>query len=163
MIPVLPKIPQPAFMTIPIVGGVGPDQLAAGLVTSFSPPVGNVTGFSAFGVELSAKRLQLLKEASPAILHLATCGTRLAPRQSAAPGQAVGRCYSMSLAAPRHFRKEADLLGALAIISADRCRSIRFPRSAPAAFARLFGCRSVTRSDRKRCGHSSLGRHPLYG
>ena len=72
MIPVLPKIPQPAFMTIPIVGGVGPDQLAVGLVTSFSPPVGNVTGFSAFGVELSAKRLQLLKEASPAILHLAT-------------------------------------------------------------------------------------------
>jgi putative ABC transport system substrate-binding protein len=66
------QIAHDATRTIPIVGGVGPDQLAAGLVTSFSPPVGNVTGFSAFGVELSAKRLQLLKEASPAILHLAT-------------------------------------------------------------------------------------------
>jgi putative ABC transport system substrate-binding protein len=65
------QIAHDATRTIPIVGGVGPDQLAAGLVTSFSHPGGNVTGFSAFGVELSAKRVQLLKEASAAVSHLA--------------------------------------------------------------------------------------------
>jgi len=68
---VVTQIAHDATRTIPIVGGVSPDRLAAGLVTSFSHPGGNVTGFSAFGVELSTKRLQLLKEASPAISHLA--------------------------------------------------------------------------------------------
>jgi putative tryptophan/tyrosine transport system substrate-binding protein len=68
---VVTQIAHDATRTIPIVGGVSPDRLAAGLVTSFSHPGGNVTGFSAFGVELNTKRLQLLKEASPAISHLA--------------------------------------------------------------------------------------------
>jgi putative ABC transport system substrate-binding protein len=63
-------IAQEATRTIPIVGGVGPDQVATGLIRSFAHPGGNVTGFSAFGVELSGKRLQLLKEASPAISHM---------------------------------------------------------------------------------------------
>jgi len=74
------QIAHDATRTIPIVGGVGPDQLAAGLVTSFSPPVGNVTGFSAFGVELSAKRLQLLKEACPAISHVAALRNPAGPK-----------------------------------------------------------------------------------
>jgi putative ABC transport system substrate-binding protein len=60
-----------ATRTIPIVGGVGSDPVAAGLVTSFPHPGGNVTGFSPFGAELSAKRLQLLKETIPAISRIA--------------------------------------------------------------------------------------------
>jgi putative ABC transport system substrate-binding protein len=63
-------IAQEATRTIPIVGGVGPDPVATGLIRSFAHPGGNVTGFSAFGVELSGKRLQLMKEASPAISHM---------------------------------------------------------------------------------------------
>jgi putative ABC transport system substrate-binding protein len=63
-------IAQEATRTIPIVGGVGPDQVASGLIGSFAHPGGNVTGFSAFGVELSGKRLQLLTEAFPAIAHM---------------------------------------------------------------------------------------------
>jgi len=47
-------IAQEATRTIPIIGGVGPDPVAAGLIGSFAHPGGNVTGFSAFGVELSA-------------------------------------------------------------------------------------------------------------
>ena len=60
-----------ATRTIPIVGGVGSDPVAAGLVKSFPHPGGNVTGFSPFGAELNAKRLQILKETIPAISRIA--------------------------------------------------------------------------------------------
>jgi putative tryptophan/tyrosine transport system substrate-binding protein len=60
-----------ATRTIPIVGGVGSDPVTAGLVKSFAHPGGNVTGFSPFGAELNAKRLQLLKETIPAISLIA--------------------------------------------------------------------------------------------
>jgi putative ABC transport system substrate-binding protein len=73
-------IAQEATRTIPIIGGVGPDPVAAGLIESFAHPGGNVTGFSAFGVELSAKRLQLLKEACPAISHVAALRNPAGPK-----------------------------------------------------------------------------------
>jgi hypothetical protein len=60
-----------ATRTIPIVGGVGSDPVTAGLVRSSAHPGGNVTGFSPVGAELSAKRLQLLKETIPAISRIA--------------------------------------------------------------------------------------------
>jgi putative ABC transport system substrate-binding protein len=65
------EIAHDATRTIPIVGGVGPDPVKAGLAASLAHPGGNVTGFTGFGVELSAKRLQLLKEAFPAISRIA--------------------------------------------------------------------------------------------
>jgi putative ABC transport system substrate-binding protein len=51
--------------SIPIVMAATGDPVAAGLVTSLAHPGGNVTGVSAMFVELSAKRLALLKEAFP--------------------------------------------------------------------------------------------------
>jgi putative ABC transport system substrate-binding protein len=65
------QIAQAATRTIPIVGALGPDPVAAGLAASLARPGANVTGFSGFGVELSGKRLQLLKETFPAISRLA--------------------------------------------------------------------------------------------
>ena len=51
--------------TIPIVfTGVG-DPVGAGVVQSLSHPGGNVTGISTLATELSAKRLELLKEIVP--------------------------------------------------------------------------------------------------
>ena len=65
------QVAHDATRTIPIVGGVGSDPIAAGLATSLAHPGGNVTGDYAFGAELSTKRLQLLKEACPTISHMA--------------------------------------------------------------------------------------------
>jgi putative tryptophan/tyrosine transport system substrate-binding protein len=65
------QIARDATPTIPIVGLIGPDPVAAGLAASFAHPGGNVTGHASFG-ELSAKRVQLLKEAFPAISRIAT-------------------------------------------------------------------------------------------
>jgi putative tryptophan/tyrosine transport system substrate-binding protein len=54
-----------ATKTIPIVfGGVG-DPVGAGVVPSLSHPGGNITGISILATELSAKRLEILKEIVP--------------------------------------------------------------------------------------------------
>jgi putative ABC transport system substrate-binding protein len=53
-----------ATYTIPIVMGAAADPIGSGLVASLAHPDGNVTGLS-IRPELSAKRLQLLKEAIP--------------------------------------------------------------------------------------------------
>src|SRR5450759_1681211 len=54
-----------ATATIPIVG-ITRDPIAAGLLTSLAHPGGNLTGVSIdAGIEIVAKRLQILKEAMP--------------------------------------------------------------------------------------------------
>jgi putative ABC transport system substrate-binding protein len=53
--------------TIPIVMAATGDPVAAGLAESFARPGGNVTGVSGMMLELSAKRVGLLKEAFPKI------------------------------------------------------------------------------------------------
>jgi len=51
--------------TIPIIIARVTDPVGTGLVASLARPGGNITGLSAMTGELSAKRLQLLKEALP--------------------------------------------------------------------------------------------------
>jgi putative tryptophan/tyrosine transport system substrate-binding protein len=61
-----------ATKTIPIVMvGAGRDPVRAGLVESLARPGGNVTGFTNFSRELGGKRLELLKEAIPKLVHVA--------------------------------------------------------------------------------------------
>ena len=54
-----------ATTTIPIVMGQVGDAVATGLIASLARPGGNITGLTNFSPELSAKRLELLKEALP--------------------------------------------------------------------------------------------------
>jgi putative ABC transport system substrate-binding protein len=63
-----------ATTTIPIVMLVGDDPVEAGLVPSLTRPGANVTGFSVFQPDLVGKRLQLLKEAVPALSRVAVLG-----------------------------------------------------------------------------------------
>jgi putative ABC transport system substrate-binding protein len=65
-----------ATKTTPIVMSVVRDPLATGFVTNLSRPGGNVTGVSNLNREITAKRLQLLREAVP---HLARVGVLLHP------------------------------------------------------------------------------------
>jgi putative ABC transport system substrate-binding protein len=54
-----------ATATIPIIMVTSGDPVAFGLVASLARPGGNITGASNFAPELSAKRVELLKEAFP--------------------------------------------------------------------------------------------------
>jgi putative ABC transport system substrate-binding protein len=60
-----------ATSTIPIVMAIVADPIGSGLVASLAHPGGNVTGLSLMLTELSAKRLQLLKEAVPRLTRVA--------------------------------------------------------------------------------------------
>ena len=60
-----------ATATIPIVGAALGDPVGDGLATSLAQPGGNVTGLTFLGPELTAKRLQLLKDTLPSIARAA--------------------------------------------------------------------------------------------
>jgi putative ABC transport system substrate-binding protein len=57
--------------TIPIVAGDAGDLVGEGLVASLARPGGNVTGLTNIDPDLSAKRLQLLKEILPKMIRMA--------------------------------------------------------------------------------------------
>ena len=60
-----------ATTTVPIVMGSTGDPVGLGLITSLARPGGNITGWTFFGSEFAAKRLELLKEAMPRITRVA--------------------------------------------------------------------------------------------
>ena len=60
-----------ATSTIPIVMAIVADPVGSGVVANLSQPGGNITGLSIMLAELSAKRLQLLKDALPRLTRVA--------------------------------------------------------------------------------------------
>ena len=57
--------------TIPIVFGISSDPVASGIARSLQRPGGNLTGMTTMAGELGPKRLEVLRDAVPAITHVA--------------------------------------------------------------------------------------------
>jgi putative ABC transport system substrate-binding protein len=76
---------QRATSTTPIVTALF-DPLAAGLVTDLAHPGGTITGLSSMSPELSAKRLQLLKETLPRLKRVAVVWSPSGSLTLTAPG-----------------------------------------------------------------------------
>ncbi len=62
---------QQVTRTIPIVTLVAGDLVASGIVPSLTRPGGNITGMQSYAPEIMGKRLQMLKELSPALSRVA--------------------------------------------------------------------------------------------
>jgi putative ABC transport system substrate-binding protein len=88
-----------ATQAIPIVMPLSSDPVGDGLVASLARPGGNITGLSLMSPELSAKRLQLLKESFPRVTRPVAVlwnpdyvgmAARFRQAQGAAPAIGVG-------------------------------------------------------------------------
>jgi putative ABC transport system substrate-binding protein len=65
------RLAKQATQTIPIVMVTNADPVATGLIESLARPGGNITGITNLSRDLSAKRLELLKEIVPKISRVA--------------------------------------------------------------------------------------------
>jgi putative tryptophan/tyrosine transport system substrate-binding protein len=62
---------QRATMVTPVVFILVPDPVAVKLVKSLAHPGGNITGLSQLAFDMSAKRVELLKQIAPSVSHIA--------------------------------------------------------------------------------------------
>jgi putative tryptophan/tyrosine transport system substrate-binding protein len=86
-----------ATTTIPIVFAVSDDPVKLGLVTSLARPSANLTGINLLSLELTAKRLELLRELLPGAARVAvlvnpanTAAAQTTLREVEAAGRAMG-------------------------------------------------------------------------
>jgi putative ABC transport system substrate-binding protein len=75
-----------ATQTIPVLFVTSSDPVKIGLVAGLNRPGGNVTGFTNFGGELVAKRLELMRELVP---HASVIGFLTDPNNSISDGDVV--------------------------------------------------------------------------
>jgi putative ABC transport system substrate-binding protein len=87
-----------ATSEIPIVMAASGDPVRFGLVTSFSRPGGNVTGFAVQNDELAGKWVQLLKEAIPGVSRVAALADRnVARSQQISTAEVAARSVGVRL------------------------------------------------------------------
>jgi putative ABC transport system substrate-binding protein len=111
---------QQATRTIPIVMMAG-DPIGEGFVANLPHPGGNVTGVSDLSPELSAKRLELLREAVPTIARVAVlwCPEHHANLVQWQEAQVAARVWDMTLQS-LEVRELSDLVAAFAAATRDR-------------------------------------------
>jgi putative ABC transport system substrate-binding protein len=88
-----------ATTTIPIVMTIVADPVANGLVRSLARPGGNITGMSLQQTDLTAKRVQLLKEVVPTISRLGILWNPASPitRRQFAEAEAAARVLGLQV------------------------------------------------------------------
>lgn len=83
-------VAKAATGTVPIVAAAVNDPVEMGLAATMSRPGGNVTGVSSWGIELVAKRLQLLRDLVPAVQRVGI----LANPNTSPPSAALDRSFA---------------------------------------------------------------------
>jgi putative tryptophan/tyrosine transport system substrate-binding protein len=137
---VLAVAPQPAFAvakatsTVPIVFvGVG-DPVGTGLVASLAKPGGNVTGLSVMAVELTGKRLELLKEVVPTAKQVGVLVSAGNPVNKLELKEANAAAAKLGLVLhPFEVRVAEDFASAFAAFTAQRADAV-FVLSSPLVF-----------------------------
>jgi putative ABC transport system substrate-binding protein len=90
------QIAQQATGAIPIVAAtIGEDPVGAGRAASLAHPGGNATGFTGFN--LAGKRVELLKEAFPAVSRVGVLWISANPMSSLQVTEEAARALSLQL------------------------------------------------------------------
>jgi putative tryptophan/tyrosine transport system substrate-binding protein len=106
-----PRVAQQATTTIPIVA-MSDDILGAGLVANLSRPGGNTTGLTILSPELSAKRLELLKEIVPGLSRVTALWDPTTGTSQVAMTEEVAQSLNLKLQI-LEVRRRDDVPGAI--------------------------------------------------
>ena len=109
---------QATTVTPIVLGGVD-DAVEQGFVASLARPGGNVTGASWLNTELSAKRLEFLKEALPKLTHVAVLREAVGGAASLRATEGAARSLGVRLRVIE-LRDPNELLSAFAAITNER-------------------------------------------
>src|SRR5260370_17675137 len=134
-----------ATSTIPIVFVIVSDPVGGGLVESLARPGGNATGLSLMSIDLSGKRLALLKEAVPNLSRVALLVDPTDPftQRAVKANQAAAEALGISLW-PAEVRTPDDIEPAFSKIAQDRADGV------------ILGAGSMLFNERARIGSSAL-------
>jgi putative tryptophan/tyrosine transport system substrate-binding protein len=110
-----------ATTTIPIVFPTAIDPVGTGVITSLRHPGGNVTGGAILYAELSAKRLDLLKQVVPGLSRTAVVRNAANPANTLAWRETQDAARMLGVALQSHEVKvPKDFEGAFAIMAKER-------------------------------------------
>jgi putative ABC transport system substrate-binding protein len=110
-----------ATTTIPIVHPAAIDPVGTGLIASLAHPGGNVTGLAVLNAELSAKRLEVLKEVLPALSRGAVLWNAANPANALAWKDTEDAARALGVALQSHaLRDPKDFAGAFAMMAQQR-------------------------------------------
>ena len=115
---------QQATRTIPIVMTIVGNPVAGGLIASLAKPGGNITGLTQMTTELSAKRLELLREAFPGVSRVAVLVDPASSSQgvieSLRPAQRAAEALGVKLLSVELRGPNPDLEGAFRTATSER-------------------------------------------
>ncbi|QQO12210.1 ABC transporter substrate-binding protein [Bradyrhizobium diazoefficiens] len=139
------KEAKQATSTIPIVFVIVSDPVGSGLVESLARPGGNATGLSLMAIDLSGKRLALLKEAVPRLSRVALLVDTTDPfaKRAVKANQAAAEALGISLWAAEVSTPD-DIEPAFSKIAGDRADGV------------ILGAGSMLFNERTRIGSSAL-------
>lgn len=139
------KEAKQATSTIPIVFVIVSDPIGGGLVESLARPGGNATGLSLMSIDLSGKRLALLKEAVPNLSRVALLvdKTDQFAQRAVKTNQAAAEALGISLW-PAEVSAPNDIEPAFSKIAQDRADGV------------ILGAGSMLFNERARIGSSAL-------
>jgi putative ABC transport system substrate-binding protein len=100
-----------ATSTIPIIAGPIGDPVGTGIVASLARPGGNATAMSLIGPGLSAKRLELLKEALPKMARASLLANLGDPLATAQVKETEGAARALGVQLRVRDVRSADALG----------------------------------------------------
>ena len=135
--------------TIPIVMANSSDPVGTGFVVSLARPGGNVTGLSSISPELSAKRVDLLREVVPGLSRVAFLwnpdirGAVLDYNET----EAAARSLGLQLQSVELSRAE-DLDRAFSAVTKERAQAVIMPAANPVGFANRGQIASLAQKNR---------------